>query len=181
MVSLFMMTLRPEDYFLEELLEKEERQDFELFLETIGKHLAGTSSSMMNEILRAKRRPQESLLAFFIRLCTIYKASSGKNPKSQEAAMFLYPVIRNNATRIQKTELSRDLEAGELGKAAITFDRLRAAIKVAQVMDDSNFHNEPAELTYNIEERNYFVQGHARNNGRVALPETKANASQTEG
>ncbi|CAG5103874.1 Oidioi.mRNA.OKI2018_I69.chr1.g979.t1.cds [Oikopleura dioica] len=101
MVSLFMLTLRPEDAFIEELLEESWKNNFELFLEKIGKFLAGSQSSMMNDVLTAKRRPQESLLAFFIRLCTMFKTSSGKDPKSQEAAMVLHPVIKNNATKIQ--------------------------------------------------------------------------------
>jgi hypothetical protein len=151
LISLFMLTLRPEDGFLDELIEDEERTDFETFLESIGRYLSGSTSSMMNNMITTKRRPSESLIAFFIRLCSMYKTSSGKNPKSPEAAGFLHPIIVNNATKIQKTELIRELEAVERGREHVTFEALKSACKKAQIMDSSNYADAPVDLIYNIE------------------------------
>jgi len=151
LISLFMLTLRPEDGFLDELIEEEERADFETFLETLGRYLSGSPSTMMNTMLNTTRKPNESLIAFFIRLCSMYKTSSGKDPKSPEAAGFLHPIIVNNSTKIQKTELIRELETVERGRARVTFDALKSAVKKAQIMDDSNYSDSPADLVYKID------------------------------
>ncbi|CAG5090995.1 Oidioi.mRNA.OKI2018_I69.chr1.g982.t1.cds [Oikopleura dioica] len=138
-----MLTLRKEDMYIEQLLEAEDLHDFGRCLKKIGKYL-GERDVMTDEIFNVRRKPEESLLTFFKRLTLVYEASSRHSLKSDQTAAFLYPLVKNNATRTQKIELSRVLEVNGKYKNAITYARLESAIKVAQIMDDSVFNPDQA-------------------------------------
>ena len=149
LMNLFMLTLRPQDVFIDEIIEDADREDFETFQESVGRYLSGSPATMMNHILKATRGAEETLMQFFIRLCEMYKTSTGKNPKSPEAISFLQPMVMNNCTRIQGVEMIRELES--IGAKNITFEKLTNAIKKAQVMDNSNYADAPAELLYKLD------------------------------
>ncbi|CAG5104953.1 Oidioi.mRNA.OKI2018_I69.chr1.g1702.t1.cds [Oikopleura dioica] len=151
LINLFLLTLRPRDHYLDEVVGVRDRKDFKTFIEGLGRYFNGSSTTSMNKVITARRKPNEKLIEFFIRLRSMY-GMTGRDPTEGETPNLFYTILLNNATKIQKTELIRDLDV-ERRKTPIKLDDLKDAVLKAQMVDDQSYDANTQHLVYNINDQ----------------------------
>ena len=131
--------------FLKDVSSSE--SSIEQFTNEIAKVLGKKPSVQMHDFLSAQRKSGEDLLAYFARLCRLYKASANFNDDKWEDdpshTMSIYSKIYESCYNEQKSEFIRKTEES-LGKRTLTLPELRSVlIDVNQVASAKMNAEEP--------------------------------------
>ena len=131
--------------FLKDVSSSE--NSIEQFTNEIAKVLGKKPSVQMHDFLSAHRKSGEDLLAYFARLCRLYKASANFNNDKWEDdpshTMSIYSKIYESCYNEQKSEFIRKTEES-LGKRTLTLPELRSVlIDVNQVASAKMNAEEP--------------------------------------
>ena len=132
------------------------------FTYEIAKILGKKPSTQMHDFLSAQRKSGEDLLAYFARLCRLYKASANFNDDKWEQdpshTMSIYSKIYESCYSEQKSEFIRKTE-NSLGKRTLTLPELRSTLIDVNQVSARKMNSEEPEINNLNDKSSYKFKG----------------------